>query len=91
MLYIAPNTVTMEKAVNEFNRGDGALTRDQGGEGVYSASGVWGNATLATIEKGEFATEALLKGVLAEIEDLRKVMFSVLPSSPQRDEDEKNE
>jgi len=79
MLYVAPNTVTMEKAVNEFRPGDGPLTRDPSGEGVYSASGVWGDATLATVEKGRLATEALVKGVLADIEDLRNA--AVIPHS----------
>lgn len=72
MLYIAPESVDMSKAVNDYH-GDhpGALTRDPHGEGTYSPTGVWGDATLATREKGKVVTEALVKAILADIEALR--------------------
>jgi len=73
MLYIAPESVDMKKAVNDFH-GDhpGPLTRDpKNEEGTYSPSGVWGDATLATREKGKIVMEALVKAILAEIEALR--------------------
>lgn len=72
MLYIAPESVDMSKAVNDYH-GDhpGPLTRDPHGEGTYSPTGVWGDATLATREKGKIVTEALVKAVLSEIESLR--------------------
>ena len=55
MLYIAPETVDMSKAVKDYDsrphrRG---LTRDPEGEGHYSPTGIWGDPTLATTEKGE--------------------------------------
>jgi creatinine amidohydrolase len=55
MLYIAPDRVDI--------RVDGA--------GTYSASGVWGDATLATVEKGRIVVEATVDGVLRDIESLR--------------------
>ncbi len=39
---------------------------------TYSPSGVFGDATLATKEKGRRVTEALVDTVVFEIEDLRK-------------------
>lgn len=72
MLYIAPETVDMSKAVKEYQLGSGRLTRDPNRAGVYSASGVYGDATLATREKGERIVEAAVAGILAEIEALRR-------------------
>jgi len=68
MLYIAPDVVTMAKAVNEFRDGPGRLTRDKNNrDGVLSESGVWGDATLATVEKGRTFTETLVAGILKDI------------------------
>lgn len=73
MLYIAPETVDMSKAVRDIHPDKpGRLTRDPNGAGTYSPSGVWGDATLATREKGRIVTEALVAAVLKEIEELRK-------------------
>jgi len=71
MLYIDPLAVDMTKAVKDFHPGDGPLTRDPAGPGVYSPTGVWGDATLATREKGRIIVEAMLKDILADIESLR--------------------
>jgi creatinine amidohydrolase len=73
MLYIAPASVEMKKAVKDYHpeNGSGGLTRDPHGAGVYSATGIWGDPTLATQEKGRKVTEALVAGILREIEDLR--------------------
>lgn len=72
MLYLAPATVDMKKAVKDYH-GDapGGLTRDPHGTGVYSASGVWGDPTLATREKGRIVTEALVSAILGDIDGLR--------------------
>jgi len=48
------------------------MTRRKGAPGVFSASGVLGDATLATREKGRALVEALASGVLADIENLRR-------------------
>lgn len=72
MLYIAPDSVQMARAVKDFNPDrPGPLTRDPQGNGVYSPTGSWGDPTLATREKGEQVTEVLVRGLLAEIEILR--------------------
>lgn len=77
MLYIAPQTVDMSKAVKEYHPGKGPFTRNPQGPGVVSISGVYGDPTLATRAKGERYVETLVRGVLADIEELRR-----LPTSP---------
>ena len=72
MLYLAPSTVDMTKADEDYHPGNGRLTRNPAGPGVYSATGIYGNAKLATKEKGERITKALVEGILAEIENLRR-------------------
>lgn len=72
MLYIAPHAVDMRKAVKDYRPGQGALTRKPEGPGVYSPSGVWGDATLATRAKGRRVVEALVAAVLADVEALRR-------------------
>ncbi len=73
MLYMAPASVEMGKAVKDYHPGEGRLTRDPKKEGMtYSASGVFGDATLATREKGRRITEALVAVILREIEELRR-------------------
>jgi creatinine amidohydrolase len=72
MLYIAPETVDMKKAVKDYHpSGKGGLTRNPNGEGAYSASGIYGDATLATRQKGEIMINAMLDGIVKEIEALR--------------------
>jgi creatinine amidohydrolase len=71
MLFIAPGTVDMSKAVKDYHPSpEGRLTRDLQGEGAYSVSGIYGDATLATPQKGEVVVRAILEGILKEIEDL---------------------
>ena len=74
MLYIAPETVEMSKAVKDYHAESsaGGLTRDPSGRGVYSPSGVWGDATLATRDKGRAVVEALVAAILEEIEGLAR-------------------
>jgi creatinine amidohydrolase len=72
MLYLAPDRVDMRLAVREDNPNrPGGLTRRADGAGTYSASGVWGDATLATREKGRIVVEATVEGILRDIEALR--------------------
>ena len=75
MLYIAPETVDMRKAADDYHPGTGRLTRTPGGTGTYSVTGIYGNATLATREKGRVVVEAMVKGIVAEIEQLRKAQL----------------
>ncbi len=73
ILYMSPGNVDMSKAVKDYHPGKGGLTRDPKKEGMtYSPSGVFGDATLATKEKGRKVTEALVDAIVREIEDLRK-------------------
>jgi creatinine amidohydrolase len=73
MLSMSPEDVDMSKAVKDYHPGKGkGLTRDPSKKDMaYSASGVYGDATLATKEKGRIVTEALVARTLREIEDLR--------------------
>lgn len=72
MLYISPENVDMTKAVDDYHpTPGGGLTRDPKKPGAYSATGVYGNAKLATKEKGEIVINARVKGILEEIEALR--------------------
>lgn len=72
MLYIAPETVDMKKAVKDYHpSAKGGLTRNPNGEGAYSASGIFGDATLATRKKGEIMVHAIVDGIVKEIEALR--------------------
>jgi len=82
MLYIDPASVDMSKADKDYDAaGTGALTRVQGKPGTYSPTGIYGDATLATREKGEKVVEALVAAVLADIESLR--VASAPPAAPQ--------
>jgi creatinine amidohydrolase len=73
MLYIAPETVRMKKAVRDLNPNQpGGLTRDPQGKGTYSPTGAWGDPTLATREKGQAVVEALVSTILKDIEELRQ-------------------
>jgi creatinine amidohydrolase len=72
MLYIAPETVRMEKARRDLNPDQpGGLTRDPKGKGTYSPTGAWGDPTLATREEGQELVEATVMRILREIEALR--------------------
>jgi creatinine amidohydrolase len=71
MLYVDPSAVNMNKAVREYGPGSGSLTRKKDTPGVYSESGVLGDPTLATREKGEALVTALVAGVLDDIANIR--------------------
>ena len=76
ILYMDPASVDMKKAVKDYHpSGKGRLTRDPKGPGNYSATGIWGDPTLATREKGRIVTEALVEGILKEIEALRRTQI----------------
>jgi creatinine amidohydrolase len=72
ILYMSPEDCDMPKAVKDYHPGTGGLTRDPSKSGMtYSASGVFGDATLATKEKGRLVTEALVEAIVDEIGALR--------------------
>jgi len=75
MLYIAPETVDMSKALKDYHPGHlPGLTRDPAkrGQTTYSPSGIFGDPTLATRDKGKKIAQAMVRGMLAEIEALRR-------------------
>lgn len=72
MLYIAPQSVDMTKAVKDFHQGTGRLTRNPNEPGTYSPSGVWGDATLATREKGKLLVRRMVMNLVREIEEFKK-------------------
>jgi creatinine amidohydrolase len=73
MLYMYPERVDMSKAVkDDAPQGTGGLSRVQGNGKTYSPTGVWGDATLATREKGRVIVEATVEGILRDIEKLRR-------------------
>jgi creatinine amidohydrolase len=72
ILYMDPSAVDMKKAVKDYHPGKGRLTRTPTPELTYSPTGVFGDATLATREKGERVVKALVAGIVKEIEELRR-------------------
>lgn len=78
MLYIDPKCVDMSKAADDYHPGSGPLTPNADAPGVYSRTGIFGNATLATAEKGRIIVEATVTDLLRDIAALRHV---ALPES----------
>lgn len=73
MLYMAPGTVDMSKAVKDYRASKGRpLVRDSTMAGTYSPTGIRGDPTLASRDKGRRVTEAFVAGILGEIERLRR-------------------
>ena len=82
ILYMDPSAVDMSKAVKDYQPSKGGgLTRDSKGGGTYSPTGIWGDPTLATREKGRIVVEAFVDALLKEIEALRA---APLPKAPPR-------
>jgi len=72
MLYIAPETVDISKAVKDYDsRPDRrGLTRDPEGEEHYSPTGIWGDPTLASREKGKIIVENTVSAIVKQIRKL---------------------
>jgi len=72
MLYIAPQTVDMSKAVKDYDpRPDRpGLSRDIRGRGSYSPTGIWGDPTLATREKGRIIVEHTIAEIIKQVKEL---------------------
>ncbi len=83
VLYMRPAAVRMEKAVADgLEASRGPLTRDRSNEkGHYSPSGVFGDATLASWQKGQRVVEAMAAEMLGEIDALAAA--PVPPGSPR--------
>jgi creatinine amidohydrolase len=84
MLVIAPESVDMRRAVKDYDaRNLPGLSRRPDAGKSYSPSGVFGDATLATVDKGRRLVEAMLAGILADIEALRAASLpEPSPSGP---------
>ncbi len=70
MLYIAPESVDMSKAQRDFPSGSPLQWRDPKAAN-FSPSGIFGDATLATREKGEKIVRAQIDFIVREIQALR--------------------
>ena len=77
MLYLAPDTVDMARAVKDYRPGTGPLTRNPDGPGVYSPTGSWGDPTLATRDKGERVVRVLVDALVADVDALRAAPLPV--------------
>ena len=66
MLYIAKHVVNMDRAVDDGADGEGPLSRTRG-QGIWSQSGVYGQATLASADKGKLVAEALIQSTVRDI------------------------
>jgi creatinine amidohydrolase len=82
MLAIDPAMVDMKKAVAEYGRGTGVLTRKDDAPGVVSKTGVLGDPTVATAEKGRVLIDTLVAGVLSDIENLRATPLPPAKAAP---------
>ena len=92
MLYIAPESVDMSKAVKDYHPDKGPLTRNPNNpQGTYSATGIWGDPTLATKEKGEKVVEAIVSGILRDIAELSNKAFPKIHANEQPTEEKKEE
>ncbi len=69
MLYIAPQVVDMSRAVDDGSEGEGRLSRTRG-EGIWSASGVYGRASLASREKGKVIAATLVDHCIEQVSQL---------------------
>jgi creatinine amidohydrolase len=72
MLDIAPEAVDMSKAVKDYDSRPGrkGLTRNPQGAGTYSPTGIWGDPTLATREKGRVIVEATVQAIIHQLQEL---------------------
>jgi creatinine amidohydrolase len=73
VLYMQPAAVHMDRAVADGLGAErrGPLTRDpHNADGHYSASGVFGDATLASWQKGQRVVEQMVADILADVDAL---------------------
>jgi creatinine amidohydrolase len=77
LLYMYPDRVDMSKAAKDYHPGQSPLVRDSARaarEGrTWSRTGIYGDATLATREKGRIVVEAHLEDILEEIAAVRRM------------------
>ncbi len=75
MLYMHPEVVKMSRARKDYHPGKGGLTRDSvaaaRNDKVWSRTGIFGDATLASRAKGKILVEAQVSAMVREVEALR--------------------
>ena len=69
MLYTAPETVNMEKAVKDYDARPNlrGFSREYNEINHYSPTGIWGDPTLATRKKGQILAIEMIKTIVQEI------------------------
>ena len=74
MLYVDPASVDMTRAAKDFSppAAELRLTRNPRARGIFSASGVWGDPSLATAAKGRVVVEGLVDAIVSDIDALRQ-------------------
>jgi acetamidase/formamidase/creatinine amidohydrolase/Fe(II)-dependent formamide hydrolase-like protein len=84
VLYMKPAAVRMERAVADAAEDrPGPLTRDPNKPGRYSPSGVFGDPTLASWQKGAAITEAMVRSIVADVDALKDAPLPAgAPASP---------
>jgi creatinine amidohydrolase len=80
MLHIDAASVDMTTAARDLSPASQPfrLTKFPQGRGTYSPTGIWGDATLATKEKGRVIVDRFVESILHDIDDLRS---AALPRS----------
>ena len=71
MLYIASDRVDMTMAACDYHPGTGPLNPEPDTPGVYSPTGIYGDATLANVEKGRVVVEATVTDLVKDIATLK--------------------
>jgi creatinine amidohydrolase len=69
MLYMSPEVVDMSKATKDYDPTEGrGLTRDPNKKDAkYSPTGIFGDPTLATVDKGRIAVEGRIRFIVDEL------------------------
>lgn len=88
MLHMYPGQVDMSKAVQEYStrNGMGIMQRVPGAPGRYAPSGIYGDATLATAEKGAIMASTLLTMMREDLAGLRTMLPPKFVSTKPLDE-----
>ena len=71
MLYIDSQRVDMSVAKKDFHAGSGPLSPERGKPGIYSPTGIYGDATLASVDKGRAIVEETVADLLGDIDSLK--------------------
>jgi len=86
MLHVAPESVCRIGAVADGfeDRGGGGLSPDPEGRGIFSRTGVYGDATRASAAKGEQLTRRLVECLVRDIEDFAGELWKSLEEAQAR-------